>query len=43
MLDEVLMGMDTVEYSVLLVQVGKDMQRIAEGAEAAGDGDLAGE
>lgn len=35
--------MDSVVYSELLVKVGKRMMRIAEGAEAAADGDLDGD
>lgn len=35
--------MDSVVYSELLVKVGEKMMRIAEGAEAAADGDLDGD
>ncbi len=35
--------MDSVVYSELVVKVGEKMMRIAEGAEAAADGDLDGD
>jgi hypothetical protein len=34
--------MDTVAYSELLVNFGKNLMRIAEGAEAAADDDIEG-
>jgi hypothetical protein len=34
--------MDTLEYSEHLMRIGKGLMRIAEHAEAAGDGDLEG-